>query len=849
MSALFQNVLEASAQGGILILAVLLLRLALKKAPKRYLCLLWLLVGLRLLVPLHIESEFSLQPDMPQLAETWTEIAEAQLPATPAVMALPDNVEIPEGDDVQVTVNHNAVTEEHHAVIDWGEVAAYVWIAVAAGLGIYSLISYLNLKCRVREAVKLADGIWECGRIETAFILGYLRPQIYLPMGLTREDRLLILEHEWMHLRRGDHWVRLAGFVGLTVHWFNPLAWLAYALLCRDMEMACDEQVVRDMGLEERKRYSAALLRCSTGRRHFAACPVAFGEVSVKQRILAVLSYRKPRHWLTVSAVLAVIVTAVCFLTDPALTTGEKSLRKIKSELKRIQSMGYYSVLEEHTYDNAETETEYWKLGDDWLRIHRAPGTDGRGYMGVDGVYFDSRDLETWEQIDLTSDGIYDPWLYELDLEAEGAKFNSAQGTEDEYSIRVMFSALYDRHQTEIGVYHVADFFFIDGILEHVEQNIQFDHGGWMKQTTYVLGNPAERVSVEIVDQYRKTEAGQNANPDWDVTMTVTEASSTGLVVEIDAPVTIVMDQWDVQVLSEGVWTDVPMLPQESEWPWQEHAWIKLTDDGFRRIELEWETVYGELPPGQYRLCKSLMLIKDGCGYSGLFRAPFEIPDGNKPVTQERAQPEDWEAECRAVLDEIQSRDSYHIRIERQFDSEMILDEWNESEYWSYGGDWLHILRNQDSGTLDGVMFDGIYGDLYMDGNYYSGYSSNQERVWGQERLVETHIPAPWLYTFDMDAQAVEAISRKDTEEGYEIRLMVYAPYDPDSFDSEEYCVDFAFDREGNFRYATQYVSGTGELMGEIVPVSIVSVMHAYECTEEDFMNAVHSYAGDLEIT
>ena len=200
---------------------------------------------------------------------------------------------------------------------DFLSVLPWFWLGIACCFGIYSLYTYLTLKLKVREAVKIPGG-WECDRIETAFILGFIRPNIYIPMGMTPEEQRYILAHERTHLDKGDHWFKMVGFLALALHWFNPLVWAAYILLCKDIEIACDERVVQFMELDERKAYSAALLNCSTNRAHFAACPVAFGEVSVKERIKSVLSYKKPGFWISLVGVIAIVFVAVCLVTSPA---------------------------------------------------------------------------------------------------------------------------------------------------------------------------------------------------------------------------------------------------------------------------------------------------------------------------------------------------------------------------------------------------------------------------------------------------------------------------------------------------------------------------------------------------
>lgn len=290
MNAFFQTILTTSFHGSIVILAVLLLRLILRKAPKKYICMLWMLAGLRLLMPIPLESSFSLQPQ-----------------------------------DIQITVPANLST-----------ILMGIWIVMAAVIGIYSLVSYIRLRLRVMDAVKVPGG-WESDRIETAFVLGFIKPKIYIPTGMSKETRKQILAHERTHLDKGDHWIKMIGFLALALHWFNPLVWISYVLLCKDIEMACDERVIQFMELDERKAYSSALLRCSTNQVHYAACPVAFGEISVKYRIKSILNYCKPGFWICLLAVIAFVFVCVCLMTSPKTVVevpvdADVPLREISQE-------------------------------------------------------------------------------------------------------------------------------------------------------------------------------------------------------------------------------------------------------------------------------------------------------------------------------------------------------------------------------------------------------------------------------------------------------------------------------------------------------------------------------------
>ena len=270
MRALFSNLLTASVSGSIVILAVLVLRLVLRKTPKKFICMLWMVAGLRLLLPVPLQSRFSLQPP---------------------------TIRLPQSETLQTYL-------------------VPLWCIVAVSLLCASIISYAHLRRQVKNARKVRGG-WECEGLETAFVLGFLKPKIYIPAGINDNTRQQILAHERTHLDKGDHWIKLIGFLALVLHWFNPLVWVSYILLCKDIEMACDQRVVQFMDLPERKAYSAALLDCSTHKVHYAACPVAFGEVSVKYRIKSVLSYKKPAFWISLLGVLAIAFVAVCLGTNP----------------------------------------------------------------------------------------------------------------------------------------------------------------------------------------------------------------------------------------------------------------------------------------------------------------------------------------------------------------------------------------------------------------------------------------------------------------------------------------------------------------------------------------------------
>jgi len=310
MSELFLKLFNMSLTAGWLIGAVILLRALFKKAPKWIFCLLWGLAALRLILPVSFESRVSLVPSAEVIPQS------SILSTAPAV-----DTGIPAVDEIVNPVISETLAPNPGDSVNPLQVllalGSAVWVIGICMMLLYSLISWLRLQKRVRLRLRLRENIYFCDRIDTPFILGILKPKIYIPSFLPQEQLPLIIAHEQAHLQRLDHLWKPLGFVLLAVYWFNPLVWVAYILFCRDMEQACDEKAVREMDEASRKDYSKALLACSVTQKAPLACPLAFGEVGVKSRVKAVLRYKKPALWILSAAVLTAAIAAVCFLTNP----------------------------------------------------------------------------------------------------------------------------------------------------------------------------------------------------------------------------------------------------------------------------------------------------------------------------------------------------------------------------------------------------------------------------------------------------------------------------------------------------------------------------------------------------
>ncbi|MBO5947415.1 hypothetical protein J6Q66_01110 [bacterium] len=312
MSTIFLYFANISITATWVVLALIVLRPVFKKVPKWVNCILWGIVGLRLCFPINIESNFSLVPSKETIP---TDIAYLTYPQIDSGVRVINNVVNP--------VISNSVSLESFSSANSLEtplnIFTVIWVSGVLLMFFYSVASLIYLKIKVAASVKSSDekNVLFCDNIKSPFILGFLKPKIYVPSGLNEQDFKFVLEHEKSHLKRRDHIIKPISFLALSLYWFNPAIWLWYILLCRDIESACDESVIKSYTPTYKKLYSEALLNCSSSKRMVMACPVAFGEVGVKDRIKSVLNYKKPAFWVVLVAFVCTLVLSFCFVTNP----------------------------------------------------------------------------------------------------------------------------------------------------------------------------------------------------------------------------------------------------------------------------------------------------------------------------------------------------------------------------------------------------------------------------------------------------------------------------------------------------------------------------------------------------
>ena len=311
MNELFLKIINMSISASWLILAVLILRLVLKKAPKWVNVLLWGIVAVRLICPLSFESALSLIPSSETIP------LDIEMAAKPTI-----DSGVPAINSVVNPVLSSFAPPQHvltsaNPLQIWIPILNIIWLIGVGALLLYTAVSHWRLCRKVDTAVRYKGNIFQSENVSSPFVLGIIKPRIYLPFNMNGQDLEHVVAHEQAHIRRKDHWWKPLGFLLLTIHWFNPLMWLAYVLLCRDIELACDEKVIKELGNEQRADYMQALVACSVNRRMIAACPLAFGEVGVKERVKSVMNYKKPAFWVIIIAVIICVGVAACFLTNP----------------------------------------------------------------------------------------------------------------------------------------------------------------------------------------------------------------------------------------------------------------------------------------------------------------------------------------------------------------------------------------------------------------------------------------------------------------------------------------------------------------------------------------------------
>ena len=438
MNELFLKIINMSISASWLVLAVLILRLILKKAPKWVNVLLWGIVAVRLICPLSFESTLSLIPS----AETIP--LDIEMTAKPTI-----DSGVPAINSVVNPVLSSFSPPQHvltsaNPLQIWIPILNIIWLIGVGSLLLYTAVSYWRLCRKVDTAVRYKDNIFQSENVSSPFVLGIIKPRLYLPFNMSGQTLEHVVAHEQAHIHRKDHWWKPLGFLLLAIHWFNPLMWLAYVLLCRDIELACDEKVIKELDNEQRADYTQALVACSVNRRMIAACPLAFGEVGVKERVKSVMNYKKPAFWVIILAVIACVIVAVCFLTNP------------KQDSYTLRIVVPAGSQEEFVYTDEEVSTvrnsiKIWSgdgLGDTEVLLSPVNETTETGYTATYitrgmPVEFDA-EKNTWFRIGVNIQNSTDEdiWVY-VEVENVAVRI-SDESTPDRMRFEAEILEIYD---------------------------------------------------------------------------------------------------------------------------------------------------------------------------------------------------------------------------------------------------------------------------------------------------------------------------------------------------------------------------------------------------------------------
>ena len=335
MEQIFLFVLNNAITVSALIIAIIMVRALGKKMPKWITCMLWMIVAVKLIVPVQFESTLSMIPERkPILSEI---VMRKEYASDLTTDNSQENSFKTSGVGVSTgtgLIEDDALMKEAKRLMFLLHIGQVFWFAGMTVMMTYAVATYMLIRKRVSASVMIDSKVYECDDISDSFVLGTISPKVYIPSALSERAREYILKHEFAHLSRYDHLWKPLGFLILSVYWFNPLCWIAYILLCRDIEYACDEKVTRDIGAIEKAEYCKVLLEHSMPRKMIAACPVAFGETDVRNRIKNVVNYKKPAFWISVASIIVCIAVGVCFATNRGSEKVEQASGKTQTELE-----------------------------------------------------------------------------------------------------------------------------------------------------------------------------------------------------------------------------------------------------------------------------------------------------------------------------------------------------------------------------------------------------------------------------------------------------------------------------------------------------------------------------------
>ena len=689
MYNLFIQLFNMSVTTGFMILAVIAVRFLSKRMPKSWHCFLWYLVMLRLILPISIESEWSLLP--------YSKVITEDLLYSRNPLGEVENINITEqmeASDGPITYEEKQAKYEEYIKRGWAEDlaqkeekpqffyailqafedfvtpnagdsvnplqvivygASYIWLGGMAVMLLYIGIGYRRVAKRVQQAVLLKDNVYLCEFVDSPFVFGVVKPRIYVPYTMTGEMLECVIVHERTHIRRLDHLVRLVAFLLLTIHWFSPFVWMFYLLLCRDMELACDEMVIKQMGMDKKKLYSEALLECSTSSKKNAAYLLAFGETSVKQRVKNILNFRKPSIWLVVGTVVLCVVLVICFMTDPV--DNEYSAGSVQT-LNDI--IGSDITATNNEFSNEQIQQQ--------LSEHKEKTPEPKNLQEPPSLYVNDMLSSLYSEFYVQA-GTYEWNYYQTEESMCGISACGAHPLEaakhakvleipyyngvDEVLYSFHFSVMPDR--MEIEEYTIQDMGnteakpleedVVEGTslvslkrnciyaIRAVWDETKLQNRGFYGNAYYTVVT-GEEISAETMDENNMSQSGTNTQEPYlaevntleGVTMHMKNYNAAGGAVEISnesGRELIYGDWYEIQVYQDGNWCSVSLIIDNIGF---HDIGYPVTDQSKSVWEINWSYFYGELPKGKYRIVKDISDIREPGDFTTYYiMTEFEI--------------------------------------------------------------------------------------------------------------------------------------------------------------------------------------------------------------------------------
>ena len=784
MTELFSKVLNMSLTGSVVIAFVMAARLLLRRSPKIYAYVLWAAVLFRLLCPVSLSASVSLlgwlQPEVQEMS-----------PATSTISYLPAEAFQPRLDAPAAPAERAEQTEilPEATPFPWEDMAARIWIAGVAAMALYSLLSYLRLRRRLAESMHCRDNIYLSDRIDSPFVMGLLRPRIYLPSVVPVQERPYILAHEQHHIRRGDPLWKLLGYCALCIHWFNPLVWAAFVLAGKDMEMSCDEAVIRQLGADIRADYSASLLRLATHRRVISGMPLAFGEGDTRGRVLNMARWKKPRVWVSIlCAVLSIAVLAACALNPRQEETETNEKTQIVGPARIVIRDFRFRIPAGCITEKREKKTH--EQTDDGLDVAYWEFSDGESIIGGVNTYRipENFSADNWD------------WLQELDLpewqdETLGYYADSFSG---QYSLE-----------------------FFSDVPEGVEREVLrchnfFPYGDWF----YDIWFDELVASTQLRDSILRTvQLGEAAEPALAAQIQELPdgysylTSESGSIQFTDGK--SIIGGIESYPIPEGVYD-----PSDDVFLWLEDVGIPdFEDDTLAYIgggsfwDDRWTAEFiSDVPPGtpstvhrRHTFCVVGGFVYDiwfdmlqiDMNIQSQLLSAVVLPTAQVPETTETQTEEEIAFEaCRAVLDAVQSG-SYRILSEYNYEQDGPTSHYTY-DYAYADGDFLCIIENSLAER---------HAVLYANDQLFHnrGHWSDPELIWSER--TEDFSFAPWLASFYFVKQNVSHLYTQEDETGVCYKFSIEKPFADGEDYAPVYYVDFYFDSEGNFLRAVIWVN------------------------------------------